>query len=413
MQTLLMASNVRCFDSRALMRGPLLLFPLLLPYSAHSQSRAVITSLDAQIEVRQNTDVTVDERVELELPSSGPAIVADLPKGLHNREGQYWTATSRLELLMVDGSGQTPEVHESRYEKRVAVLKRGAYSPGKQVIHIVYTTSSLFTADGDKWSSPGHNYALTIKPLSVIGTVSDGPARDEETRWFFTPERLPVQAATVTLIVPSDVPFNDLIVRPLREWVEDKCDYCEVELSPADHRITIKTARSLQADQHLIVRMYFPPSSLSPDKAERWRFYAQAHPGRVAWGQWMASVLAFLVIAAGIAGCTRLSDRLRAHTLLFLVLLALCAGIASVQLAMTHDQTMGSLAQPGFYVSVIVSAVIFFTPHGPASEVLILPVAMLAQALFYFGVGYWVFWVLGVRVVIRGRASRTHANEDC
>jgi len=320
-----------CFDSRIVMWAPVLLFALLLPGSAHSQSRAVITSADVRVEIRKNTDVTVDERVELVLPDSSSSIIARLPTLVRPRGGPEWTATLRIESVVVDGVVQMARVQEDFDSRRVTLLERGTYPPGKHVVRLVYTASSLFTAGGDRWVPPGHNYALRISPRVIHQTRSE---EEESLRWGLPgADPVPIQAATVALIVPSDVALNDVIIRPVTEsaptGVGVPCD-CKVELSPADHRITVATTRTIEPGSYLRIDMYFPPRSLSPDPAERWRLYAQAHPSRVAWGLWGTSVLAFMILAAGLAGCTRWSHRLRSHPRLVLVFLALCAGIAGV-----------------------------------------------------------------------------------
>ncbi len=175
-----------------------------------------------------------------------------------------------------------------------------------------------------------------------------------------------------------------------------------MDFAPSDHRITIKTTRTIEPDNYLSIAMYFRPSTLAPDRAERRRLYAQAHAGLIALGQWWAALLLYIIPVAGLAACTRWSARWRAHqrlVLLFLGLYAVVGGVASV--AMPSDRfNLAHLGRPGWDAGIWLSMIIFPGAHGPDKGFLIVPVAIAFQVLFLFGVG-WVLFVM-----IRGHSGR-------
>jgi len=265
----------RYFNWRALSPLSALFFVLLLPEPVHAQSRIVVTRLESRNEVRKNTDLIVDDTVEILTPDARSSVVAAFGRVARNQEGQTWTVTVHVTSLFVDGSVRNSKMEDVEGEIRLTVLEAGAYAPGRHVLRIVYTVSSAFTADGDRWISPrgdnlpGHQYALRMQPLLTFGMLSAGETRVAN---------LPVEAARIDITVPSDVPLNDVVFRAHTggdPYGPSRCD-CTMDFAPSDHRITIRTTRTIEPNNYLAIEMYFRPSSLSPDRAERRRLYAQA-----------------------------------------------------------------------------------------------------------------------------------------
>jgi YD repeat-containing protein len=395
-------------------RGPspvcVLLFVLLLPGSVYSQTAASISRLDARIVVQKNTDLAGDKTVEIVTPDSRSSVVATFTRAAGNQEGQSWTVTNRVTSLFVDGSVRDFKTEDVEGEIRLTVLEAGTYAPGRHVLRIVYTVSSAFTADGDRWISPrgdnlpGHQYALRMQPLLTFGMLSAGETRVAN---------LPVEAARIDITVPSDVPLNDVVFQahtggPGTAYGPSRCD-CMIDLSPPEHRITINTTKTIEANNYLSIVMYFRPSSLSPDRAERRRLYAQAHPDLIGFGQWVAVLLLYIIPAAGLAACTRWSPRWRSHerlVLLFLAVLAVVAGVASVWAA-GRRLDLVHLGRPGIDAGIWLSMIIFPGAHGPEKGFLIVPTAFVFQVLFYFGVGWVVFRMIRGHPV--GKETKTQA----
>src|SRR5712692_960585 len=115
-----------------------------------------------------------------------------------------------------------------------------------------------------------------------------------------------------------------------------------------------------------------------------------------------------MIPAAGLAVCTRWFPWWRSHerlVLLFLALLAVVAGVASVWAA-SHRFDLAHLGRPGIDAGIWLSMIIFPGAHGPTEGFLMVPVAIVGQVLFYFGVGWVLFRMIWGHPVGKGTKNR-------
>jgi hypothetical protein len=232
--------------------------------AAQPEPNASTTRLVARIEVQKNTNVSVDEQVEVALPTSESSVVASWGRFNHVHSLK-WTIIHQLGSISVDGSARNVTSVDRDDQTTVTILEAGTYAPGTHLIHIAYTSSGKFTADGDDYAPGGHNYHLRMG-VGIIGALSSASSRVQD---------IPVEAARVVLVLPPEIALGDVVVRPATRWTatESICD-CKINSSAAEHSITIETTSAGAP----VIEMYFPPSSLTPDRAERLRLEDQAHP---------------------------------------------------------------------------------------------------------------------------------------
>jgi hypothetical protein len=253
-----------CLNSCLLMFLTVPVLMLTRVAAAQPEPNASTTRLVARIEVQKNTNVSVDEQVEVALPTSESSVVASWGRFNHVHSLK-WTIIHQLGSISVDGSARNVTSVDRDDQTTVTILEAGTYAPGTHLIHIAYTSSGKFTADGDDYAPGGHNYHLRMG-VGIIGALSSASSRVQD---------IPVEAARVVLVLPPEIALGDVVVRPATRWTatESICD-CKINSSAAEHSITIETTSAGAP----VIEMYFPPSSLTPDRAERLRLEDQAHP---------------------------------------------------------------------------------------------------------------------------------------
>lgn len=366
-------------NSRVLMFLTVPVLMLARVAAAQPEPNASIARLAARIEVQKNTNVSVDEQVEIVLPTSESSVVVSWGRFNYLRSFK-WQIIRQLGSISVDGSIRNVRSVDNDDQTRVTILEAGTYAPGTHLIHIAYTSSGKFTADGDDYAPGGHNYHLHMG-VGIFGALPVRSSRVQD---------ISVRAARVELVLPPEVELSDVVVRPATRWTatESICD-CKIASSPAEHSITIETTR----EGAPVIDMYFPSSSLTPDRAESRRLEDQTHPNLRALRQWGVSVSFYVVIAAALLGYTNRVSSWHGYDRKALWGLALCAGTVAVAVA-TARLDLLYIGSPGLLVGFYGSMIIFPGGHGPTEQFLILPIAITVQVIFYYGLGRVVLLLL-------------------
>jgi hypothetical protein len=179
-----------CLNSCLLMFLTVPVLMLTRVAAAQPEPNASTTRLVARIEVQKNTNVSVDEQVEVVLPTSESSVVASWGRFNHVHSLK-WPIIHQLGSISVDGSARNVTSVDRDDQTTVTILEAGTYAPGTHLIHIAYTSSGKFTADGDDYAPGGHNYHLRMG-VGIIGALSSASSRVQD---------IPVEAARVVLVL--------------------------------------------------------------------------------------------------------------------------------------------------------------------------------------------------------------------
>ena len=97
-------------------------------------------------------------------------------------------------------------------------------------------------------------------------------------------------------------------------------------------------------------------------------------------------MLRSVVAASVVAGCKNWTASWHGYERMVLRGLALCAGGVAIAVA-TARPDLFYIGIPGVLAGIYGSMVIFPGAHGPSQEFLILPIAIVVQVIFYYGIG--------------------------